>query len=312
MTDWIIETHGLTKHYAAKTAVDQLSLQVGRGQIFGLVGQNGAGKTTLIRMLTGQTLPDSGEIRLFGQTGKALFPMRHKIGAIVETPAFFPFLSAEENLNYYRLQRGIPGKERVGEVLRQVGLEDTGTLKFKNFSLGMKQRLGLGLALLGRPELLLLDEPVNGLDPLGIVQFRDILTSLSRERQMTILISSHILSELSAMATHYGFMQNGTLREQISAEALQEKCRNSLDIRVGDAAKAAVLLEQQLGCRAYEVLPQNVLRLYSHLDETDSVTRILVDGGVSVFGIAPHSFDLEAYFVSLVGSEETKGGRRHA
>ena len=302
MTETVLETRGLTKTYRGKAAVEDLSLRVERGQICGLVGRNGAGKTTLIRMLTGQTLPDRGEIFLFGQGGN-LCGARRRMGAIVETPAFFPYLSAEENLEYYRLQRGIPDRNRVDEVLQLVGLEDAGRLRFKHFSLGMKQRLGLGLALMGRPELLLLDEPVNGLDPLGIVQFREILLKLNQERQVTMLISSHILSELAAMATHYAFVEQGELKESLSAEALAEKCRSSLDLQVGDAARAAALLEQRLGLEDYEVLPGGVLRLYSHLDKGDQAVKILVEGGVPVSGVTPHSADLESYFVSLVGKE---------
>ena len=302
-----IETVRLTRRYHGRPAVDRVSLTVEPGQIYGLVGRNGAGKTTLIRMLTGQTLPDEGEIRLFGEDGALLSKARHRIGAVVETPAFFPYLSGEENLRYYQFQRGIPHKDRPAELIKLVGLEEAGNRPFKQYSLGMKQRLGLALALLGEPALLLLDEPTNGLDPLGIIQVRQLLLKLNREQGVTILISSHILSELSTIATHYGFLDRGQVKEQISAKQLADRCRDSLELRVSDAEKASVVLEQQLGCRDFEVLPERIFRLHALLDQPERVIRILVEHGVEIFSAIPHSFDLEQYFVTLVEQEPQKG-----
>ena len=203
MAEYVLVTRALTKRYGAAAAVDGVDLAVEKGQIYGLVGRNGAGKTTIIRMLTAQTVPTTGEIELFGQaTEKGLATARARTGAMVETPSFYPYLTARENLEYYRRQRGIPGAQCVDRALEQVGLHDAGKKKFKQFSLGMKQRLGLALALMNHPDLLLLDEPINGLDPEGIVEFRNILLELNRQRETTILISSHILSELSNIATH--------------------------------------------------------------------------------------------------------------
>ncbi len=296
----ILTTRDLCKTYK-EPAVNHASLEVKEGQIFGLVGKNGAGKTTLIRMLTGQTLPTSGEMSLFGATAaRELMGMRSRLGCMVETPSFFPYLTAQENLEYYRIQRGIPGREAVDKALAQVGLDDTGKKKFRNFSLGMKQRLGLALAIMGQPELLLLDEPINGLDPMGIVEFRDILLKLNREKGTTILISSHILSELSNLATHYGFLEKGRLLEQVSAEEIRSRCRDCLEIRVQDPAKAAAALEQA-GIRDLEVLPEGELRLYSHLDRSAEVARILVEGGAGLERMNPRSGSLEDYFLNLVG-----------
>ena len=287
-------------------AVDHVSLEVKQGQIFGLVGKNGAGKTTLIRMATGQTLPTSGELALFGETStRGLERMRGRIGCMVETPSFFPYLTARENLEYYRIQRGIPGKESVEKALGQVNLTDTGRKKFKNFSLGMKQRLGLALAIMGRPDLLLLDEPINGLDPMGIVEFRDILLSLNRDQGTTILISSHILSELSNLATHYGFLEKGRLLEQVSAEEIRSRCRDCLEIRVDDTARAVTALEK-LEARDLEVLPDGVIRLYSHLDKPQEISRALAEAGVALFGLNLRGSSLEDYFLNLVG------GKHHA
>ena len=306
MTDTVLATKGLTKRYGSHLAVDRAELQVEKGQIYGLVGRNGAGKTTIIRMITGQTTPTAGEISLFGATGKDLLKLRARTGVMVETPSFYPYLTARQNLEYYRIQRGIPGKGTVDQVLEETDLADTGKKVFKNFSLGMKQRLGLALALMNRPDFLLLDEPINGLDPEGIVEFRNLLLKLNRERQTTILISSHILPELANLATCYGFIDKGVMLEQISARDLQEKCRACIEVQVEDASAAALVLEQKLGTRDYEVLPGNILRLYSFLDQPQTVSRVLVEGGAALLSIESRGANLEDYFLSMIG------GVRHA
>lgn len=213
----VMATYGLQKAYGSCKALDGVNMLVRRGDVYGLVGRNGAGKTTLMRMITGQSEATGGEMELFGASGKNMRAQRSRTGAMIEIPSFSPFLTARENLEYYRLQRGIPGRQTVDEVLEQVDLADTGKKKFKSFSLGMKQRLGLALALMNRPEFLLLDEPINGLDPEGIVEFRNLLLELNRQYQTTILISSHILSELQNLATCYGFIDSGRMLEQLSA-----------------------------------------------------------------------------------------------
>ena len=306
MTETVLHTKGLTKRYGSHTAVDRAELTVEKGQIYGLVGRNGAGKTTIIRMVTGQTIPTAGEISLFGAAGKELMKVRARTGVMVETPSFYPYLTARQNLEYYRIQRGIPGKGTVDQALEEVDLADTGKKTFKNFSLGMKQRLGLALALMNRPDFLLLDEPINGLDPEGIVEFRNLLLKLNRERQTTILISSHILPELANLATCYGFIDNGVMLEQITARALEEKCRACIEIQVEDPSAAALILERQLGTRDYEVLPGGVLRLFSFLDQPQTVARTLVEGGASLRSIESRGANLEDYFLSMIG------GVRHA
>ena len=302
MSEPIVVTRALTKKYGAAAAVEDVDLCLEKGQIYGLVGRNGAGKTTIIRMLTAQTLPTSGEIELFGETTpQGLSTARARIGAMVEIPSFYPYLTAAENLEYYRRQRGIPGPGCVEQVLEQVGLQDAGKKKFKQFSLGMKQRLGLGLALMNHPDVLLLDEPINGLDPEGIVEFRNLLLDLNRQRETTILISSHILSELSNVATHFGFLDKGHMLEQISAQKLQEKCRACLQLTVDDASRAALALEQRLGTRDYEVLPGNVLRLYDFLERPQVVAAALAETKVALLGLESRSANLEDYFLSLIG-----------
>lgn len=301
MSDIVLATHGLSRSYGKSTALDQVSLTVRKGDIYGLVGRNGAGKTTLMRLVTGQSTPSAGSLELFGQTGWELRQARRRTGAMIEIPSFSPFLTARENLEYYRIQRGIPGKNAVDEVLEQVDLRDTGKKKFKSFSLGMKQRLGLALALMNHPDFLILDEPINGLDPEGVAEFRQLLKHLNQERQTTILISSHILTELSSVATCYGFVEKGRLLEEISAGTLHEKCRTCLRLTVDDAARAAAVLQSQLGTEKFEVLPGNVLELYDLLDQPQAVSAALAAGGVAILGMEQKGSDLEAYFLNLIG-----------
>jgi len=247
MEESILITRNLSKSYGKFEAVKDTNINIKKGSIYGLVGKNGAGKTTLLRMIAGQTMITSGEIQLFSET------------TMIETPSFFPYLTAEENLEYYRVQRGIAGSECIKQLLKDVGLEDTKKKKFKSFSLGMKQRLGLALAMMNNPDFLVLDEPINGLDPMGIVEIRNLLLKLNEEKNITIIISSHILSELASIATEYGFIERGQMVEQISAEELKEKCKECLEISVDNAEKAAVLLEDKLNCHEYEVLPNSNL-----------------------------------------------------
>ena len=302
MAEPVLTARGLTKRYGGVMAADHIDLNIEKGQIYGLVGRNGAGKTTIIRMITAQSTPTEGELALFGaHTPRDLARMRARTGAMVETPSFYPYLTARQNLEYYRIQRGIPGRGAVDEALEAAGLTGTGRKVFKNFSLGMKQRLGLALALMNRPDLLILDEPINGLDPEGIVEFRNLLLDLNRERQTTILISSHILSELANLATCYGFIDHGVMLEQITAQRLEEKCRACLELHVDDASRAALALEQRLGAMDYEVLNASVIRLYSHLEEPAAVTRALVEAGVGLSAVESRGANLEDYFLGLIG-----------
>jgi len=302
MAENVLVTRSLTKRYGSAAAVDQASITVSKGDIYGLVGRNGAGKTTIIRMVAAQTVPTSGEVELFGATGeRELQAARSRTGAMVEIPSFYPYLTARENLEYYRRQRGIAGRHVVEDALEQVNLADTGKKKFKAFSLGMKQRLGLALALMNRPELLLLDEPINGLDPEGIVEFRNLLLELNRQYQTTILISSHILSELQNLATCYGFIDKGRMLEEISAVKFSEKCRDCLELKVDDAPRAAALLERELGFRDFEVLPGGAIRLYQGLEAPEKVTSLLISQGLSLYGMEHRGANLEDYFLNLIG-----------
>lgn len=302
MSNVILSTHKLTKQYAGVTAAGDIDITVRAGEIYGLVGKNGAGKTTLLKMICGLSCPSSGQMELFGQTsGRGLDKARTRLGSMIETPSFFPYLSAKDNLEYYRLQRGIAGKACLQETLKFVGLADTGGKKFKNFSLGMKQRLGLALAIMGSPDLLVLDEPINGLDPEGIAEFRRIILKLNCEKNTTVIISSHILSELSQIATHYGFIDDGLLIENISSARLLEKCKHRLTVKVKDTGKAAVVLEKELRCTGIEILNENTLQLAAFLDAPERVNEVLVKNGVPVCGLELNGLNLEDYFLHLIG-----------
>lgn len=302
MDSYVIEVRNLTKTYGKLKALDNVSLRVPKGQIYGLVGKNGAGKTTLMRVLSNQTIGEQGEVSLFGEgTPAGLNKMRRRTGTMIEIPSFYPFLSARENLEYYRRQRGIAGSGCVDEVLEMVELSHADKKKFKNFSLGMKQRLGLALALMNNPELLILDEPVNGLDPEGIVQFRNILLKMNREYDVTILISSHILAELQNLATHYTFMDNGKILQDISEKELSAISREHIELKVDSAEKASAVLEQSLGCVSYEVLPGNIVRVYELLGQPDVIAETLVKNNVRLFGIKETQTNLEDYFIELIG-----------
>lgn len=300
----VLKTGNLTKKYNNYNAVNNVNITVKQGDIYGLVGKNGAGKTTLIRMICGLSMPTSGQIELFNETsGEGISTARTRTGCIIETPSFFPYLSAKKNLEYYRIQRGIEDKQIVADALKFVGLDSAGKKTFKNFSLGMKQRLGLALALMASPELLILDEPINGLDPTGIVEFRNILLKLNKERNTTIIISSHILSELSQIATIYGFINNGQLVEQISAQDLLDKCTSSLLMKVDNTDKACHVMSEQLSLNRMEVLEDNQIRLFDMLDSPEIVVETLVKNGVKLYMINQMGSNLENYFIELVGGE---------
>lgn len=300
----IISVRNLNKRYGKKIVLDNLNMNLKKGDIYGLVGKNGAGKTTLIRMILSLANIDSGEIEIFGKIDEKEKLLEHKkIGNIIETPAFYSFFTAKQNLEYYRIQRGIVGEKSIDEVLEMVGLGDVGNKKFKKFSLGMKQRLGLALALLGEPELLILDEPTNGMDPMGIREVREVLLKLNKLDGVTILVSSHILGELSQLANCYGFLKDGKILEEISEEELNEKCRHHLLIKVDDCKRASIILEQALKNNSYEILPDGFIKVYRELDNPQRINRALVEGGVDVYSLERVGVNLEDYFINLIGGE---------
>ncbi|GBF73947.1 bacitracin ABC transporter ATP-binding protein [Paenibacillus sp. 598K] len=302
MQEYVLKTNELSKSFKDQRALDKVTMAVRKGAIYGFIGQNGAGKSTLIRIATGLAFPSTGSLELFGETGeKALIKARRRMGSIIESPALFPTMTARENLEANRMLRGIPGKDTVTRMLRQVGLHETGSKKAKNFSLGMKQRLGLAIALLGDPEFIILDEPTNGLDPMGVVEMRELLKALNRELGITIMISSHILSELHLMATDYGIIHQGRLVEQLTAEELDQKCRQYIYIQVDDARKAVTVLQNEWGHLNYEVMPDGAIKWYGHYEEPNRLSSSLFAAGLKIDKFMPMGEDLESYFMKIVG-----------
>lgn len=298
----VLKTYNITKKYGEQLAVDNVNMTIKKGDIYGFIGQNGAGKTTLIRLITGLIHKSGGEIELLGANEEnELNKARTMVGSLIESPSFYTNMTARENLEVSRLVRNIPGKKCIDEVLELVGLKDVEKKKVKNFSLGMRQRLGIANALMGNPKLLILDEPINGLDPMGIVEIRELLKKINKEKDMTILISSHILSELSELATTYGIISNGKLIEEITAKQLSKKCRQYIDLKVDNTARAVILLERELGISDYEVLEDSNIKVFSNLDNVGEVNSLLSRSGIIVESISVKGENLEEYFMNKVG-----------
>lgn len=297
--EYVLTTHALTKRYRKLAALDGLSMNVPKGSIYGFVGRNGAGKTTLMRMVCGLQEPTSGEIVLYGEhSGGNIRKARRKMGAVVETPSIYSDMTAVDNLKQQYRLLGLPSFDGIPEMLKLVGLEHTGKKKARHFSLGMRQRLGIAVALCGSPDFLMLDEPINGLDPEGIVEIRELLLKLNRERSITVLISSHILDELSRLATHYGFIDKGRIVKEISAEQLERECRKCVRVRVSDTKKLAVALDK-LGLE-YAVTDSEYCDIYGEISIT-SLNNALADSGCELFSANEHDESLEAYFINLIG-----------
>ena len=299
----ILQTNGLTKKYGKKTVVDHVSVNVRRGDIYGLIGKNGAGKTTFMRMVLGFAVPNEGTVELFGGEDQRI--AGQKIGSLIEAPAFYGGCTAFENLKYFSLLSGRGDKkeipdERLNELIEMVGLADAAKKKVGNYSLGMKQRLGLAIAMLGDPEFLILDEPVNGLDPAGIRDVRDTIRRLNHETGVTILISSHLLDELAKVATKYGILNDGKLVEEITTEELEERCRHNMTMIVSDPARAREILltlvpEEEL------LVEHHKITVFSHTDESAAFNRKLVEGGVDVFELTTHTRGVEDFFIERIG-----------
>lgn len=302
MKDVILKTYNITKKYGNQIAVNNVNMTIKKGEIYGFIGQNGAGKTTLIRLITGLIHKTNGDIELLGASSEnELNKSRTMVGSLIETPSFYNNMTARENLEVSRRIRNIPGNKCVDEVLELVGLKNIEKKKVKNFSLGMKQRLGIANAIMGNPRLLILDEPINGLDPMGIVEIRELLKKINKEKDMTILISSHILSELSELATTYGIISNGKLIEEITSQELKEKCRKYIDLKVDDTSRAVIILERNLGIDDYQVLSNKKIKVFSNLDNVGEVNSILSNSGIIVESIGVKGENLEEYFMNVIG-----------
>ena len=302
MSSIILQAHGLTKKYRNTVALDHIDLQIEKGKIYGFIGQNGAGKTTFLRLVTGLSFPTSGTLALWGKSSvKDLQEQRKRIGCMIETPALFPAMTAYQNMEIQRIQRGIPDKAVIEESLNMVGLKDTGKKSVRNFSLGMRQRLGIAIALLNTPEFLILDEPINGLDPAGIVEVRNLLKSLNKGYGMTVLVSSHILEELYQTATEFILIDKGNIIEEISDQELNERCRRHIAIRAADPQKALLVLEEKLHSEKCKLLPDGTIRLYEYLDDLEKVAAVLSDAHILVTGLSVSGDTLEDYFLSKTG-----------
>lgn len=302
MTEYVIETENLTKKYKDKTVVNNINMKVEKGKIYGLLGKNGAGKTTTMRMLLNMATKTSGKIMLFGNIPDN--STYRKIGSIIETPGFYENLTAEENLKIISKIRGNYSKENIDEILTSVSLDDNNK-KYRDFSLGMKQRLGIAAAIMHNPELLILDEPINGLDPIGIKKIRHLLKRLSRENTTTILISSHILSEIENLADIIGVMDNGQLITELTKDELNSQLNKSVIFEVSDPNKSEMILES-IGLhkgRDYKTKKPDTIYLYSNLDLRDRINEIFVKNGIKVKGIIPCEENLEEYFTRIINPE---------
>lgn len=302
MGEYVIETEQLTKVYGGQTAVDAVNVHVKKGRIYGLLGRNGAGKTTIMKMVLGLTSVTSGQIKLFGKNMKGqerkIYP---RIGAIIETPGFYPNLTGTENLEIFAKLRGTSCPDAVKNALEVVGLPYRDKKLFSKYSLGMKQRLGIANAIMHDPELLILDEPINGLDPIGIAEIRNFLQDLSKERGKTILISSHILSEIDLLADDIGIIHNGRLLEESSMEGLRKKNQKYIMFRVSSTAAAAQILEQKCGTVKYRIEDDTVMRIYDMSVDLSVVNEVFITNGVGVYESRVCDESLEDYFKEITG-----------
>ncbi len=301
MKEVVLKTNNLTKQYNKNVVLDNVNITIKKGDIYGLIGRNGAGKTTLMKIITTLASPTSGTFELFNTCSEndELFDNKKRVGSLIEYPAFYPNLSAYDNLKYYIIQRGIVDKNQINKVLELVNLTGTGKKKVKTFSLGMKQRLGIALAILNSPDFVILDEPINGLDPIGISELRDTFKKLS-DNGITLLISSHILSELYLLANEFGFLENGKLIKELSKEELDLECSKCLVIKTDDSKKVSVLLEKELNTNNYKVINNEEIRVYDYTDDSDKVSDVLVNNKIKIKGFYESGISLEEYFKEII------------
>ncbi len=297
---YVLTTNNLCKHYGKFKVLNNLTMQVPKGSIYGFIGKNGSGKTTLIRQICGLQIPTSGEFTLYEKNfkDKEILSARKRIGAIVETPAFFLDMTAQENLKHQYRILGLPSFDGIEEILKLVSLENVGNKKARNFSLGMKQRLGIAVALCSNPDFLILDEPINGLDPQGIIEIRELILRLNREEQITVLISSHFLDELSKIATHYGFIDNGAIIKQISREELEKVCKKSTRVTVSSSMKL-VQVAEEMGIE-YKVISSTEVNLFDKINISKLVIK-LQELDCELISSVENDESLESYFINLVG-----------
>ncbi len=303
--EFVLKTNALGKNYKDFKALNGLSMNVPKGSIYGFVGKNGAGKTTLIRLICGLQEPTSGDYMLYGKknTDKEIVKSRRRMGAVVETPSIYLDMTAEDNLKQQYRILGLPSYDGLTDILKLVGLENTGKKKAKNFSLGMRQRLGIAIALVGDPDFLVLDEPVNGLDPQGIIEMRELILKLNREHQITVLISSHILDELSRLATHYGFIDSGRMIKEISAKELEEACRKCVRIEVTNVKALARVLD---GMKIeYNIISEQAADVFAKVN-VSKLAMALSQENCEVISMQEKDESLESYYMNLVGGDRNE------
>lgn len=301
--DYVLKTNALSKTYKNFKALNGLTMSVPKGAIYGFVGKNGAGKTTLIRLISGLQEPTSGDYSLYGikNSEKTILKSRRRMGAVVETPSIYMDLTAVENLKEQYRILGLPSYDDIPNLLNLVGLENTENKKAKNFSLGMRQRLGIAIALAGDPDFLVLDEPVNGLDPQGIIEMRELILKLNRENQITVLISSHILDELSRLATHYGFIDGGRMVKEISSEELEAAFRKSVRLEVTNVKTLARVLD---GMKIeYNIISDRAADVFAKVN-VSKLTLALSKENCEVISMQGRDESLESYYVSLMGGKK--------
>lgn len=304
MKEVVLKTNNLTKKYKNFTALDNASITINKGDIYGLIGRNGAGKTTLMKVITTLTNKTSGEFYLFEKDDNNLIESKRRMGSLIENPAFFGHLTAYENLKYYAIQKGIVDYSQIDNVLELVKLTDSKNKKFKTFSLGMKQRLGIAFAMLDNPDFVILDEPINGLDPIGISDLRETLKKLNTEKNITMLISSHILSELYLLANKFCFIEKGKIIKELSKEELDIECSKAISIKTTNTKKACLIIEKELNTKNYKVIDKNEIRLYDYLDNSGKVNKVLAQNDIEIISIYESGISLEEYFKSIIKEAE--------
>lgn len=299
---YVLQTNNLTKQYKNQKALNNVNINIKKGDIYGLIGKNGAGKTTLMKIVCGLIHSSCGDVKLFESTN--LDENRKRIGCVIEQPALYPSMTARENLIYYNKLLGISEYSNVDRLLNLVGLSNTDKKKTKNFSLGMKQRLSIAISLIGNPDFLILDEPINGLDPSGIIEIRELLLKLNLERDITILISSHILGELTKVTTKYGIIKDGKLIDEFASKDLETRCQRYISLEVNDTNKAAYVIKNNIKSTDFKVFNEGRIHIYDYLDKPDQINKELVENGVLVSHIGLEGDDIEAYFIKRMGGDQ--------
>lgn len=295
--DTVLRTTDVVKKYGNRTVLNKISMHINKGDIYGFIGKNGAGKTTFMRVILSLTTSDGGEVEFFDH--KIIEEVGLKVGSLIELPGLYKNATAQENLKRFSILYGAD-ESKIDNILELVGLGDVGNRAVKNFSLGMRQRLGIAIALLGDPEFLILDEPINGLDPEGIKEIRDVILKLNKEKGITFLISSHLLDELAKVVTRYGIIDNGVLIEEIEADALREKCKNKTIFEVDNSEKASKIISKMVN-KDEIVTKKNSVEVHSNLKDTASINKALVEAGVGVKALYSSSDSLEEYFMKRIG-----------